>query len=221
LGPESLEPIRATLPVLFVAGTLDGRTPLENLAELERRFPDHRTIIVENGGHNRLLDDDIRDGILAFLCGEPVAVTRVVRNVRFVPPVPFRYSLEDELDRALASGGADAARRLYFQLLARYGSSTGYDYDLSEAALNGLGYRLLGAGRLDDAVAIFELSVEEHPDSYNTWDSLGEAWMARGETAQAIAYYRKSLELNSFNGNAHGMLLRLGAAPASAAVRAM
>lgn len=65
----------------------------------------------------------------------------------------------------------------------------------------------------EGARAIFRLNTEIYPDAYNTWDSLGEACLELEDLAAAETYYRKSIELNFFNGNAHGMLRRIHAEP--------
>jgi tetratricopeptide (TPR) repeat protein len=80
--------------------------------------------------------------------------------------------------------------------------------------INDLGYRLLGQDRIDEAILLFELNVEEHPDSGNVYDSLGEAQKARGWTEKAIANYRRSLEIDPDNDNARRMLAEMGAEPA-------
>ena len=77
--------------------------------------------------------------------------------------------------------------------------------------LNRLGYKLLGGQHVDEAIAIFQLNVEAYPDAANTYDSLGKAFMARGDTALAIANYERSLELDPDNANAVAMLERLRA----------
>ncbi len=82
-------------------------------------------------------------------------------------------------------------------------------YVVSEGQLNQLGYGLLQAGRVDDAVVIFQLNVETFPEASNTYDSLGEAYMVRGDKELAIANYEKSLELNPDNQNAKTVLQRL------------
>ena len=56
---------------------------------------------------------------------------------------------------------------------------------------------------------IFELAVRQHPDSSNAWDSLGEAYMRRGDTKSAIEHYQRSLKLNPANTNAVKMLEKL------------
>jgi glyoxylase-like metal-dependent hydrolase (beta-lactamase superfamily II) len=83
----------------------------------------------------------------------------------------------------------------------------------SENEFNALGYRLLFDQQVEAAIAIFELNVEAYPESWNVYDSLGEAHMVRGDRDRAIELYRRSLELNPENGNAVTMLERLGVDP--------
>ena len=78
-----------------------------------------------------------------------------------------------------------------------------------ENEFNGLGYRLMGAGKLNEAIEIFNLNVKLYPKSANVYDSLGEAYMKSGETEKAIKSYKKSLELNPKNNNAREMLKKL------------
>jgi tetratricopeptide (TPR) repeat protein len=55
--------------------------------------------------------------------------------------------------------------------------------------------------RYKDAIEIFKLSVEAYPLSYNTYDSLAEAYMDNGDKDLAIKNYEKSLQLNPYNAN--------------------
>ncbi len=80
-----------------------------------------------------------------------------------------------------------------------------------ETTLNNLGYRLIRKSRARDAVEVFRLNTEAYPQSFNTFDSLAEAYMLIGDRELAIQNYRKSLELNPKNTNAVPMLERLGA----------
>ena len=75
-------------------------------------------------------------------------------------------------------------------------------YFYSEAELNGWGYFLLQQlKQVDDAIKLFELNVELYPQSWNAYDSLAEAWYAKGEKQKALELYRKSLELNPASEN--------------------
>ena len=78
-----------------------------------------------------------------------------------------------------------------------------------EFLLNSLGYRLLRADRIDDAVAAFELNVAEYPDASNPYDSLGEAYLVAGDTVRAIVNYEKSVELDPDNAGGIAVLERI------------
>jgi Tfp pilus assembly protein PilF len=65
--------------------------------------------------------------------------------------------------------------------------------------------------RFKDAIEVFKLAVEVYPKSYNTYDSLAEAYMDAGDQKSAIANYRQSLTLNPGNQNAVRMLKKLAA----------
>jgi D-alanyl-D-alanine-carboxypeptidase/D-alanyl-D-alanine-endopeptidase len=80
-----------------------------------------------------------------------------------------------------------------------------------EYLLNTLGYRLLHSDRVQEAIAIFTLNVEEYPDAWNPYDSLGEAYAEAGELELAIVNYEKSVELNPENTNGIAALERLRA----------
>jgi tetratricopeptide (TPR) repeat protein len=91
--------------------------------------------------------------------------------------------------------GVDAAVARYRTL--RSESPDAYAFDAEQ--LNGAGYGLLGSGRIDDAIAVFELNVEMFPDAGNPWDSLGEAHAAAGHVDRAIECYAKAVELDPSN----------------------
>jgi len=83
------------------------------------------------------------------------------------------------------------------------------EYNFREDQLNTLGYKLLQEGKIKDALAIFELNAGAYPDSFNVYDSLGEACLADGQKEKAIANYEKSLALNPKNVNAEAMLKKI------------
>lgn len=96
--------------------------------------------------------------------------------------------------------------------LARYRAlkaTKANEYDFSEAQLNRIGYRLLGAGRVADAIEVFKLNVEMFPGAANPYDSLGEAYLASGNEELALVNYRRALELNPGNAGVEAIILRL------------
>jgi tetratricopeptide (TPR) repeat protein len=99
-------------------------------------------------------------------------------------------------------------------VVAAFRASTVADPQLArmvENAVNRLGYKLLGANKLDDAIAVFQLNVDAFPAAANTWDSLAEAHMMKGNTALAIRYYEKAVELDPKNTNAAKTIEKLKA----------
>lgn len=83
-----------------------------------------------------------------------------------------------------------------------------YDFT-NETELTMYGYRALWNNQVDDALEIFKLIVAEFPDSYNAYDSLGEAYMVNGDTDLAIWNYEQSLAMNPDNFNAEDQLERI------------
>lgn len=86
-----------------------------------------------------------------------------------------------------------------------------HKYATVESDINRLGYEFLNAKKLDQALLVLKLNVEAYPGSFNTWDSLGEIYMNRGEKELAIQNYAKSLELNPRNYGARDQLEKLRA----------
>jgi tetratricopeptide (TPR) repeat protein len=62
----------------------------------------------------------------------------------------------------------------------------------NEAQVNQLGYLFLTSGDPDTAREIFRHNVETHPDSWNTYDSLAEAYAHDGDEAKARELYAKA-----------------------------
>jgi len=117
----------------------------------------------------------------------------------------IKSSLTAPLFYALKNGrGADAVK-VYQELK----QSSPDDYGFNEGVLNMLGYFLLGKDRIDDAIIIFKLNVKEYPDSFNVYDSLGEAFMSNGNMWRAKYNYRKSLRINPENENGKQMLEKI------------
>jgi tetratricopeptide (TPR) repeat protein len=79
----------------------------------------------------------------------------------------------------------------------------------TEFHINISGYLLLNMKKTDEALKVFRLNTELYPESFNTWDSLAEAYMVKGEKAEAEKYYNKSLEINPDNTNAKKRLEKL------------
>jgi len=118
-----------------------------------------------------------------------------------------RKSIADTLSATIASSGIEQAARQYHDLKAAAPAA----YNFAENELNALGYQLVRANRLNEAIRIFQLNAEAYPHSSNVYDSLAEAYMDNGNKPQAIVNYQRSLQLNPENRNATLMLQKLRA----------
>jgi CubicO group peptidase (beta-lactamase class C family) len=68
------------------------------------------------------------------------------------------------------------------------------DPSVAEPRFNALGYAYVAREDYKTAIAIFQLNTQLYPDSANTYDSLAEAHMKKGDKKQAIALYKKALD---------------------------
>jgi hypothetical protein len=150
-------------------------------------------------------------GVLGFSTLLMIAGLFAASMAVWVPQVKAgfdaRHSIADTLGVTIASRGVDQAVAQYQELKATHPTA----YKFEEDQLNSLGYQLINAHKYKEAIRILQLNTEVYPESANTWDSLGEAYMDAGDKAQAIANYQKSLQLNPKNAGALKMLRKLNA----------
>ena len=100
--------------------------------------------------------------------------------------VPFEFLLAGKLEEAMEG---------YRQLK----KVTPDNPMVAEQRLNTLGYGFMRQKKIAEAIAVFKVNVELYPNSWNTYDSLGEAYMNNGDKELAIENYKKSLALNPNN----------------------
>ena len=65
----------------------------------------------------------------------------------------------------------------------------------TEADINNLGYQRMAEKKTDEALSLFRKNVKDHPNSWNVYDSLGEALSNTGDKKGAAENYTKALSL--------------------------
>lgn len=91
LGDSFRSELRSTVPILFIAGDLDSRTPVSNARELMQYLPNSHLITVENAAHAvRWNQHDLAEAWSSFLRGEAPTVRHVVAE-------PIRFALPDDI----------------------------------------------------------------------------------------------------------------------------
>lgn len=103
----------------------------------------------------------------------------------------LKSSVSDEVRKSINDSGIEAGKVKFKEAAAD--KKTFY---LSEDEMNALGYEYLMSNKVKEAIAVFQLNVDAFPESWNVYDSLGEAYAAAGEKDIAIQNYEKSLQLN-------------------------
>jgi len=104
--------------------------------------------------------------------------------------------------------GIEAALQLYWNSKNAIGNEGRLIVD--ERTLTYIGYDLLKEDMIDEAIVIFKLNVEEYPFSSNTYDSLAEAYLKKGNKKLAKKYYLKVLELNPRKTQVLGIINEMG-----------
>jgi tetratricopeptide (TPR) repeat protein len=110
--------------------------------------------------------------------------------------------------KALKKEGKDHAAEVLqkLQKLAQSGES---DIYFKESEFNTLGYLFLYNDRADEAIFVFKNNVDMYPDSWNTYDSLGEGLLVAGKYGKARKFYEKSIAMNPENENGKKMLAKI------------
>lgn len=111
-------------------------------------------------------------------------------GLRFV----FEYYFFDANEKDFADSTMLIATRLKSHYL-KVSEELGYQVSPPEVLINYLGYDALGKKHFDKADALFKMNVENYPESSNTYDSYGDFFVAKGDTAKAIDNYKKALQI--------------------------
>jgi dienelactone hydrolase len=95
------------------------------------------------------------------------------------------------LDLLDQPGGPAKAAQLFAEARQRYPKEVIF----TEPVMNRLGYESLQAGDIKSSIDLFKLNVAAYPDSPNVYDSLGDAYLANGQTDLARQNAEKTLDL--------------------------
>jgi CubicO group peptidase (beta-lactamase class C family) len=171
---------------------------------------DSINVITHSGGINgfstriyRMIDDKHLIVLLNNIGTSLSGMATGIQNILYNRPNDLpKKSIAATIVKTLADKDIASVVKYYNDLKANQKD----EYIFLEGELNNLGYQLIGMNRIKDAIEIFKLNVEEYPEAFNPYDSLGEAYMTDGQNELAIKNYAKSLEINPNNIGAITML---------------
>ncbi len=111
LGDAFRSRLRSNLKVLFITGTLDCRTPDENVLDLAPGFLSPRHFVVDDAGHSDLLlPRAVHNAVTEFLHSGNLDASHTQADPPFVPDEP-RATLVYDGDCAFCRAQADRVRR--------------------------------------------------------------------------------------------------------------
>ena len=140
--------------------------------------PKGRTVILLTNNKNVSLYN-FNTAIQAILDDQPYAK----------PAKSISISFQNKLD----SLTGDQFIAFYNDLKKTHAEEYGFD---DENTLNEIGYYFLGKNKMADAIIVFEYNTKLFPNSWNVFDSLGEAYADKGDKEKALLNYKKSVQLN-------------------------
>jgi tetratricopeptide (TPR) repeat protein len=121
--------------------------------------------------------------------------------------LPKPFLLRTELHRVLDRDGIAAAVHRYRELREKEAMSGAYDF--GEWEMNELAREVEAAGNALAAIAFLKLNAEFYPESASISGMLGPLYEQLGQKDDAIAAYRRVLELNPQSQSAQARLRAL------------
>jgi proline iminopeptidase len=205
---------KCPIPTLIVEGEYDLIWLAEKSSILKTNHPNAKLVVFENSGHNVYSD-------------EPENFIEVTNNWGKSLQLPAKEEIDTwkEYTAALLHEQLSLINnsKSFVKMIKTEGIKTAKVYYdnfkkenpernlFFEASLNILGYEYLFGDNVDESIEVFKLNVKEFPESWNVYDSLGEAYLKKGNKQKAITNYEKSVELNPENANGMSILKEIRA----------
>ena len=153
-------------------------------------IPSQQKSIIVFANMDEPVAEQLGAGILKILRGE-------------TPPDP-QLPARQNVYQAWEKNGIEYVKNHFEELTVNFHAT-----DPKDLILNELGYDLLFEGKIDEAIQFFELNTEIFPEVANNYDSLGEAYLKKGDRDQALSLYKKALELDPELPSAKAMVKEL------------
>ena len=115
-------------------------------------------------------------------CEQQRALDWVDRSITVQPSFANLMTKATLLEKKKDTAGADKLRAQAMKLA-------------TEGDINQYAYGLMAQKKYDEALGLFRKNVKDHPDSWNCYDSLGEALATTGDKKGAAQNYEKALAL--------------------------
>ncbi|MEL6835423.1 MAG: serine hydrolase [Bacteroidota bacterium] len=118
------------------------------------------------------------------------------RNFILNTPRQWKKHIQFDLKDLILTEGIESCKAYYHK--AKADMPDQYEWDAGD--LDDLGYWLLDRGKNQEALDVFMFMIELEPEHAGWHDSVADAYVAMEDTAKAIEWYEKALELNPEQG---------------------
>jgi len=81
----------------------------------------------------------------------------------------------------------------------------GYKVPPPETLINDIGYQMMGSRQFDRAAYYFQLNIDNYPNSFNVYDSMGDLLAVMQQKDTAVKCYQKALTLREEPGTREKM----------------
>ncbi|MBO0340287.1 MAG: alpha/beta hydrolase-fold protein [Allomuricauda sp.] len=193
-------------------GTWDAETMDKKLeAVTDRSFKRYFYLATANWGKRNIRNRDrhvrLFEGLNSKCEGVFPAKMEYFENENHasVPPIAFYNGISNIFEGYGISYREVKSKEQLIQHFQSISRRLSWNFRPPEQLVNRIGYSLLRSRNSHDkptALSYFILNTENFPNSFNAFDSLGEAYEALGDKKKAIDNYEKSLELNPKNEHA-------------------
>lgn len=172
---------------------------IDIISPINKGFPDKYWALIQKAHENFVNAESNRIKIIAegsghyiFLDNPGLIINTIIKA--------YSETLNKEQQNKLLQKALDNAIELSIEAKVN---------NRSEHDLNALGYSFLRNEELDKALEVFKLNTILFPDSFNAYDSYGEALLTANKKVEAIEMYEKSIELNPENEKGKAVLRQM------------
>ncbi len=190
------------IPTLICEGKWDLTWNEEKKDIFKKNHPNAQYILFENSGHSIYNEEsELFFSILEeFVIKLKPVPDRFIHNwkihtTKLLIPQEILFKNEKHFLNTIFNEGIDKALNYY----ETFKSKNNVKMLFTENGMNDLGYYYLEKKEFGTAIKIFQLNVEAFPNSWNAYDSLGEAYLKNGNKEMAAENYKISIALNPDN----------------------
>jgi pimeloyl-ACP methyl ester carboxylesterase len=195
LGENFRKPFNSDVPILMLSGNLDGRTSISDAREVGKQFTRKTHMIFNNASHD-MLTPQVITVMQNFMAG------KIQRDTTYTVPNFHFYALNSSklIQKATAMlfaegiAGVNKFKEYYRNLVTSPDT-----YVVSNQILPTV-YQLFSMKKAEVAIEALKINQDLFPEeNWQILNAFGDAYIELGNKAEAIKYYKRSLELNALN----------------------